>query len=808
MSKQPLTKNYLRTAVEYQRGGDFDEARKWLHKALEISPNHPDVLRRLGLLEVDAGKPDDAIRIIQKVIAIEGGRAEYYEILGRAFFIKNALVKAIACYERAIRKAPGVASAYLNLFKGLTTEGMFQQAEKVLKDLLSIMPDSIQAYQLMAEMYGNRMQLEKAQAILEKALRIEPENADCHFNLAVVCQRRKNHKKALVEYKKVLEIEPGLADAHINIGLIYKSLQQYRKAIHHFQSAYEKAPGKWEICNNLGNVYLELGEVENALRYYGKALQIDPENKRVLLNTGSVYLNLAEYKTAIDYYEKALNIDQNDASIHYHMGLAYQNVKEPEKAVASFEKAIRSNPGNIKAKCFLYHQLQHICQWEKLDLLGKEIDTATKAALLNNQPPAEVPFLNLMRKADPRVNLSVARAHSKKISLKVAVYRPGFLFNKKRKKKITIGYLSNRFRNTASAHLTLGLYGNHDRKDFNINCYSYGIDDGSMYRKRIVAECDKFVDIKDVGHLEAAKKIFEDRVDILVDMKGFTRSNRLEICALRPAPIQVNYLGFTGTTGADFMDYIITDKVVTPKVEASCYSERFIYMPNSYMIQDGCKKISETKLSRADFGLPENDFVFCNFNLPYKIDPAIFNRWMEILRNVPNSVLWLLDGNKVYKKSIVTEAEKRGVREERLRFTQPLPIANHLNRHQLADLVLDTATVNGHTTTSDALWAGVGVLTIKGNHFMSRVSASLLSAIGLPELITASGDDYVSLAIRIANNKEEFNAIREKLLRNRLKKPLFDTNRFVRDLEQGYRMVWEQYLSGGKPIHITIPSEK
>jgi protein O-GlcNAc transferase len=805
MSKQSLTMDYFQKAFEYQRDGKFDEARKWFHKALEKSPNHPDARLHLGILEVDAGKPDVAIKMIQQAIALEGGRWEYYEILGNAFTIKRSLTKAIACYENAIRKAPGAASAYINLFKVLQTKGMSQKAEKILRRLLSVMPYCIDAYMLLGEMYVNRMQLEKAQAILEEAVRIKPESADCHFNLAVVCQRLQDHKKALFEYKKVLEIEPDLADAHNNLGLIYKSCQQYKKAIHHFRIAFEKAPLKWESYNNLGNVYLDLGELENALGYYRKALQIEPENKRVILNTGNVYLKMAEYKTAIGYYKKALLIDQNDASVHYHMGLAYQNIKEPEKAVASFGRAIRHNPGNIKAKCFLYHQLQHVCQWEKLDLLGKEIDAATQAAIVNGQTPAEVPFLNLMRKAEPQFNLSVARAHSKKISRKVAVYRPGFIFAGKRKRKITIGYLSNRFRNAASAHLTLSLYGCHDRNDFNINCYSYGIDDGSMYRKKIAEECDKFVDIKDIGHLDAAKRIFEDRVDILVDMKGFTRSNRLELCALRPAPVQVSYLGFTGTTGADFMDYIVTDELVTPEAEASCYTERFIYMPYSYMIQDCCKKISKTKPSRTEFGLPENGFVFCNFNLPYKIDKEIFDKWMKILRSVPDSVLWLLDGNQFYKKNLVAEAEKRGIQGKRLIFTQLLPIDKHLARHQLADLLLDTATVNGHTTTSDALWAGVPVVTIKGNHFMSRVSASLLNAIDLPELITSTGDEYVYLAIRIASNRKEFKAIRDKLVRNRRIKPLFDTKRFVRGLEQGYRMIWDRYLSGEEPDNITIP---
>ena len=341
------------------------------------------------------------------------------------------------------------------------------------------------------------------------------------------------------------------------------------------------------------------------------------------------------------------------------------------------------------------------------------------------------------------------------------------------KTKIVIGYLSNDFRNHATAHLMLSLFGLHNRDEFEIFCYSYGKDDGSYYRARIQHDCDKFVDISTLSYEAAARCIYEDQVDILVDLKGYTRGNRFDICALRPAPIQVSYLGFPGTTGADFIDYIITDKIVTPKDHNPYYSEKFVYMPHCYQVNDNTQSISNKNWTKVDFGLPESCFVFCSFNQPYKIDPVLFGIWMRILRQVPEAVLWLIVENKIAEDNLRREAEARGVQSERLIFAKRLPKDEHLSRLKFADLALDTRIYNGHTTTSDALWAGVPVITLQGSHFASRVSSSILSAIGIPDLITYSLEEYEALAIRLAHNPAELKEIRQRSAKNRLDMPLF-----------------------------------
>ena len=372
------------------------------------------------------------------------------------------------------------------------------------------------------------------------------------------------------------------------------------------------------------------------------------------------------------------------------------------------------------------------------------------------------------------------------------------------KSKIVIGYLSNDFRYHATAHLMLSLFGLHNRDEFEIYCYSYGKDDRSYYRSRIQHDCDKFVDISSFGHDAAAGCIYKDKVDILVDLKGYTEGTRLSICALRPAPVQVSYLGFPGTTGADFFDYIITDKIVTPEEHAPYYSEKFAYLPHCYQVNDHTQLIANKDWKKGDFGFPEDSFVFCSFNGPYKIDPVMFDVWMEILRKVPDSILWLLSGNNIAEKNLRREAEARGIQSERLVFADMLPKDEHLSRLRFADLALDTRIVTGHTTTSDALWAGVPVITLQGGHFASRVSSSVLSAIGLPELITHSLEEYEALAVQLARNPAQLQEIRQRLAENRLSAPLFDTPRFVRNLESAYKEMWNIFSAGETPRQIAV----
>jgi protein O-GlcNAc transferase len=350
----------------------------------------------------------------------------------------------------------------------------------------------------------------------------------------------------------------------------------------------------------------------------------------------------------------------------------------------------------------------------------------------------------------------------------------------------------------------LSLFGLHNRDEFEIFCYSYGADDGSPYRARIRQDCDKFVDLRNLNHDSAARCIYDDQVDILVDLKGYTEGSRLEICALRPAPIQVRYLGLAGTTGADFFDYIITDRIITPEDHAPHYIENFAYLPHCYQVNDHTQAISKKDWKRVDFAIPEGSFVFCSFNQGYKIEPVMFDTWMKILRQVMEGVLWLQHINETAERHLRQEAEARGVKPERLIFTEKLPKEEHLGRLRLANLALDTRIVSGAATTSDALWAGVPVITLEGSNFASRMSSSILTAIGLPELIAQSLEEYEALAVRLARSPGELQMICQRLAKNRLTEPLFDTPQFTKNLEKAYKEMWKIFAAGERPRQIEV----
>jgi protein O-GlcNAc transferase len=373
-------------------------------------------------------------------------------------------------------------------------------------------------------------------------------------------------------------------------------------------------------------------------------------------------------------------------------------------------------------------------------------------------------------------------------------------------RKITIGYLSNNFRNHPTAHLVHDLFDLHDRDRFNVYCYSYGKNDGSSFRVKIERDSDCFVELRNMSKVKSAEKIFDDSVDILVDLAGHTEGNRMEICSLRPAPLQVRYLGMPGTTGADYFDYIVTDSIVIPEEHAPFYSEEFVYLPHCYQMNSKRSGFSDYGFTRKNLGLPENGFVFCSFNTNYKIDPVMFDVWMSILKRVSGSVLWLLKGKETVERNLRQEAAIRDVDPNRLVFADKLTKSEHLARLRYADLALDTGIVNGAITTSDALWIGVPVVTSQGTHFASRMSSSILSAIGLPEMVANSLEQYESLAVELADDARQLKRLKEKLENNRKTEPLFDTSQFVKHLEKAYVEILKIFLAGAKPRQIKVPN--
>jgi protein O-GlcNAc transferase len=549
-----------------------------------------------------------------------------------------------------------------------------------------------------------------------------------------------------------------------------------------------------------------MGSFSKAIDCYRNALQISPQNAVAYLNLGITYVEVDHAADAIECFQKAAQLNPQFAAAHNYMGVVLAEEGRRDEAIDCFQKAIAINPDYTEAYSYLIHQLQHTCNWNLLLRFSEKLGRLITRAMDKGQSIMEPPFVCMARCSDPAINLTIAKAWSRKTLQPLLNAPPLFAFESRRQKKpkLTIGYLSCDFHDHATAHLMRSLFGRHDREKFEVHCYSYGPDDNSQYRKQIIKESDQFIDIRGHSHIDAARRIYDQGVDILVDLKGHTRGARLGILACRPAPVQVHYLGYPGTTGADFIDYLITDRIVSPEDHVAYYSEKLVYFPHCYQVNDDQQEIASQNLTRKELGLPDKGFVFSSFNLPYKIDPVIFDSWMRILQQVPGSVLWLFDDDQNARRNLRTEAANRSVDPDRLVFAQKIEKAQHLSRLKWADLALDTRIVNGHTTTSDSLWAGVPVITIQGSHFASRVSSSLLHAVGLPELVTDSPAEYEKLAVQLALQPSRLNTLRRRLNINRLKKPLFDTACFVRNLELAYRQMWRIFSEGRAPTQIEV----
>ncbi|MBV9523287.1 MAG: hypothetical protein JO010_10870, partial [Alphaproteobacteria bacterium] len=440
-----------------------------------------------------------------------------------------------------------------------------------------------------------------------------------------------------------------------------------------------------------------------------------------------------------------------------------------------------------------------ICDWTDFDAeqgaLVEALDWSVSSIL---------PFILLATADDPALHLRCAKSFVGAGS-GFARLTPLWDATLYRHPRMRIGYLSADLRNHAVAHLIAGLFEGHDRERFEIHAFSWANDDASEIRRRLERSFEHFHDVRHASDREVAQRMRALEIDIAVDLTGFTENGRHAILAHRPAPIQVNYLGYPGTIGADFIDYIIVDPFVVAADQQQFFAEKLVHLPECYQANDRARPIAADGVTRAECGLPEKGFVFACFNNPYKLTPPVFDVWMRLLRAVPGAVLWLLQDNDWARANLCREAERRGVCAGRLVFAPILPPAEHLARQRLADLFLDTLPYNAHTTASDALWVGLPVLTCVGRSFAARVAGSLLHAIGLPELVTSTLEDYEALALELARRPDLLNGLRDRLRQNRLTLPLFDTDRFCRHIEDAYRRMWEMWQSGEPPRAFAVP---
>jgi len=796
----------LAEAIGYHRSGRLQKARAAYEKVLADDSENPRVLHLFGLLAQQESQIEKAAELLETAIRYDSFNPYYHNDLGTVLEDLGRLDEALISYQKALEIKPEYPEAVNNIGNVFCKLDRFEDALICYRKALEIQPDYAEAFVNIGNIMHDRGLLAEAAEWHRRAVEINPGLSAGYHHLGLVYKDQGRLDEAINCYQRALSLTPTSAPVLHSLGNTLRSLGRLEEAAIRYQEAIQHQPEFPEAHTNLGSTLKDLGKLNEALVCFQKALSFKPDMAETYNNMGIVLRDKGDWEQAVDCYQQAVRLKKDLVEAHFNLGSAHRELGNLKSAILSFHSAFVLKPNYSKALNQLVFQIQQGCLWEELEDFAFKLDSLTARELKRGARPGETPFVSVSRSADPAVNLAIASSYSRHISKTAASANKNYHFNgaKSNRSMIRIGYLSNDFRDHPIAHLILSLFGCHSRDKFKIFCYSHGQNDGSIYRNRIENECDKFVDLIDQSDGNAADLIYNDRIDILVDLMGYTRDHRLTISALRPAPVQVSFLGFPGTTGADFFDYIIADRTVIPKRHKPFYSEKIVYMPHCYQVNDHTQAIESHQSSAADHGLPEDGVVFCAFHQSSKIDPIMFNCWMNILSKVAGSVLWLLKNNDFTEQNLKMAAKVRGIDPQRLVFAPRLPKNKHLGRHRLADLMLDTRIYNGHTTTSDALWAGVPVISLMGSHFASRVSASILKTLGLPELITRTLEEYEKLAVRLALDSKELKILRRKITQNQSTHPLFDTRRYAHNLEDAFIQMWRLYAAGQDPKPIEV----
>lgn len=674
-------------------------------------------------------------------------------------------------YERALDQHPGDAQARFAYGLCLLEEGALAEGVAAMRRLLQAAPDHAGAHQALGKALAMGGDAASAETHLRRAVALAPDASDAWIELGALLAPR----------------APAEAEAVLRQAL----------------DRHPRHAGLW--CN-LGNLLGRRGRRAQAAECWRKALAFNPAQVEAELALALERRADGQVGEAAAMLERAIARRPDIAELHYNLGVTYHHARKPAEAAAALKRALAANPRFHKASVQLAQVAQSVCDWDALDRLMPVLRAETARAVAG-KPCLVSPFFSLSLPLGEAERLAIARAKAREVEIGVApdrgAIRPPAGPPAREAGPLRIGYLCSDFRDHPTAHLMAGLFELHDRARVRVAAYSYGPDDASEYRRRVERGVDAFVDLAALDHVAAARRIRDDGTDILVDVNGYITHSRPEIAAMRPAPVQATYLAFPGTTGAAFFDYALVDATVTPASSAQHYAERLVLLPHSYQVNDRGQPIGEPA-TRAAEGLPEGGFVFCCFCASFKIEPAVFAVWMRLLAQVEGSVLWLYSESALAETNLRAHARALGVDEARLVFARRRPKPAHLARLRLADLVLDTLTYGAHTTASDALWAGVPVVTRPGDAFAGRVGASLLQAVGLPELVAPDLAAYEALALRLARDGGALADLRRKLAGNRLARPLFDTPRFARGLEEAFARMWARHRAGERPALIDL----
>ena len=711
--------------------------------------------------------------------------------------------QAAALCLQAARLEPRHASAWQLLGQAQLADQQASAAVSALRHALTLDPGNTQTLSLLATALAHNRQAGEAMALADQAVAADAGNAGLWHSHGHVLRLLGRPELALVSFDRALALAPQHADSWRDRGHALRLLHRLEEAVASFERATQADTQRAELWWVLGRAQEEMQRLPQALASYERTVQLEPAHVHGQMGVAGALQQMGQHEQALRHFEQAARQAPESPALLLGRAQSLHALQRDAQALAALQQAHALRPADPGITQWLLHLKLLTAHWSGLPaLLSQSLDALRSG-------PARTSHLTLLAHPDVGAD-DLLRANRAYVSALVARV-PGLPRspspNTAAARRLRLAYLSSDLRRHPVSFLMAGVFEAHDRTRFETFAFStYPLADASAERQRAQAAFEHFIDIHALGDDDAARLIAQHQIDILIDLNGLTTFCRPGIVARRPAPVQVHYLGYPGTSGLAAVDYILGDRWVTPRQQADAYCEHIVHLPDSFQANDDQRRIAPETPSRTTLGLPEQGFVFCCLNNTYKILPAVFDTWMRLLRKTPGSVLWLLGDGDTARDHLRAQAQVRGVAAERLVFAQRRPYEQYLAQYRQADLFLDTLPFNGGTTVSDALWAGLPVLTQAGQRFAGRMAASLLDAVGLPELITHTADEYEALALRLATEPGRLQGFRDRLAANRPSAALFDTRRFTRHLERALaHMAW-RHAQGLAPQGFDVAS--
>jgi predicted O-linked N-acetylglucosamine transferase (SPINDLY family) len=678
----------------------------------------------------------------------------------------------------------------------LYNQGQFSTVVEQAQALTEQYPKAFIVWNILGASTAQIGKHDEAIEFYNKSISLKPDYAEAYGNMGNALKDQGKLEEAIEAFHKALSLKPDYADAYSNMGTALQDQGKLDEAIEAYNKALSLKPDYAEAYCNMGVTLKDQGKLEEAIEVCTKSISLKPDYADAYINMGVALKDQGKLEEAIDVYNKALLLRPDYAEVYINMGNALQGQGKLEDAIDAFNKALLLKPDHEVARLNKLLNQASICDWTGVEEDQKLIPTIGISDQYIN------PMIMMAFEDAPERHRIRSELYAKKFKQKPIPMPP---IPMQKPKRLRIGYFSSDFRAHSVIYTIADVFDAHDRERFEIYGYSFGPNDDSEIRKRIINTVDVFHDVKEMGDKDIALLARQDKIDIAIDINGYTKLCRPGIFAYRAAPIQIHFWGSANTSGTDFIDYYIADNIGIPVEHEHHWSESIIRLPIWSQSRHKNNYVSDQLITRKDMGLPEHGFIFCNFNNSYKLSPIEFDIWMRLLDQVEDSVLWLLKPTKWVEKNLQQEARKRGVAADRLVFAEKLPHPVHLARQKLADVFVDNFNVNAGVTLGDALWVGLPVVTKLGKQMPARVGGMVLASIDMPELITKTEQEYEALLLELATNSQRLSAIKEKLVANRLSTPLFNAELFTKHLENGYQQAYQRYFDGNDPEAISVP---